>query len=231
MTSRFLATRAKVCGAIGLVAVPLCNYYVPVLPEVSAALLALLLVRLEPSRPFVALGLARRPPVFRTLAIGATCGGALFLMNHLVVLPVIALMIQTPRNLHVFDYLRGNELAVMKLLPAIWLTAGVCEEIIYRGYLITTVAGLLGGSRVATFVGCVIAAVVFGLAHDYQGLAGMLSTGVVGLMLGTLYIAERRNLWTNIVAHAVGDTISLLAIFASLDRPLDDFARRMSLGL
>jgi membrane protease YdiL (CAAX protease family) len=152
-------------------------------------------------------------------------------MNHLVVLPVIALMIQTPRNLHVFDYLRGNELAVMKLLPAIWLTAGVCEEIIYRGYLITTVAGLLGGSRVATFVGCVIAAVVFGLAHDYQGLAGMLSTGVVGLMLGTLYIAERRNLWTNIVAHAVGDTISLLAIFASLDRPLDDFARRMSLGL
>jgi hypothetical protein len=59
----------------------------------------------------------------------------------------------------------------------------------------------------------VVSSVVFGLLHMYQGLSGMIATGLTGLVLGWLYLATGRNLWAPIIAHGVMDTSGFLMIY------------------
>jgi CAAX protease family protein len=69
----------------------------------------------------------------------------------------------------------------MEYLPysALAITAGVCEEFVYRGFVIAAI------SRVGLPLGLVVivSSVLFGLAHAYQGRSGILSTGIFGVFL------------------------------------------------
>jgi membrane protease YdiL (CAAX protease family) len=58
------------------------------------------------------------------------------------------------------------------------LTAGFCEELLYRGWLWRFFGDLTGHLWIAV----VLSAVAFGFAHAYQGRAGIISTGIVGLL-------------------------------------------------
>ena len=61
---------------------------------------------------------------------------------------------------------------------AVSLSAGFCEEFIFRGYLIWVFQPVLGLWGAAGF-----SVVVFAAAHAYQGAKGILATGVVGSLL------------------------------------------------
>ena len=65
------------------------------------------------------------------------------------------------------------------------LTAGLCEEFLYRGFAIAacTRAGLPVWGVV------LLSSVLFGLAHLYQGRGGIVSTLVIGTVFGTARIA------------------------------------------
>jgi membrane protease YdiL (CAAX protease family) len=69
-----------------------------------------------------------------------------------------------------------------ELVPflALAVTAGLCEEFLYRGFAMAMIA------RVGLPTGVVIlfSSVLFGLAHLYQGRAGFVSTMVLGLLFG-----------------------------------------------
>ena len=86
---------------------------------------------------------------------------------------------------------------------------------VFRGYLMNRIADLVGRSRAGWISALLGSSLIFGLAHGYQGLAGIISTAEVGLLLGILYLINRRNLWVNIVCHGVFDTISLVALYYS----------------
>ena len=66
---------------------------------------------------------------------------------------------------------------------AVSWTAGVCEELLYRGFLTWLIASFVG-----TTAAVVLAAIVFGFAHTYQGPKGIVKTGVVGLVLGGIVL-------------------------------------------
>jgi uncharacterized protein len=72
--------------------------------------------------------------------------------------------------------------SVMELIPfvALSVTAGLCEEFLYRGFAMATLsrAGLPAG------VVILLSSVIFGLAHLYQGRAGLVSTMVLGVLFG-----------------------------------------------
>ena len=53
----------------------------------------------------------------------------------------------------------------------------------------------------------VVGAVAFGIAHAYQGPIGILKTGVVGLIMGTLYLLSG-SIWGPMLVHAVVDITS-----------------------
>jgi len=58
-----------------------------------------------------------------------------------------------------------------------------------------------------------LSSIGFGLVHFYEGLGGILSNAGVGLCLGTLYLFQKRSLWSNILAHGVVDTLAMVAFF------------------
>jgi len=90
---------------------------------------------------------------------------------------------------------------------AVAVTAGVCEEILYRGVLLAGASLLLPGAPLwALALGL---AAVFGLAHLYQGPSGVAATAAVGAMLGVL-VAVTGSLLPAIVLHALMDLRVLL---------------------
>jgi uncharacterized protein len=68
------------------------------------------------------------------------------------------------------------------------VTAGVCEELLYRGVLLALAAALLPGLTPWRLVA--VSALAFTLAHTYQGVAGMLTSFVLGGSLAVLYLGS-----------------------------------------
>ncbi len=79
------------------------------------------------------------------------------------------------------------------------VTAGVCEELLYRGYLIWYL-----GHWLALLPAVVVAAVVFGLGHAYQGPRGIALTTLVGLFMSAVYLLSG-SLFACMLFHALMD--------------------------
>ncbi len=94
-----------------------------------------------------------------------------------------------------------------RLFALVGVTAGVCEEWLYRGFFLAVVAALSGGLPTGVLV--VVAAAAFGIAHAYQGRAGIALTGLLGGVLAALYL-QTGSLLLPVVLHAVIDLRFLL---------------------
>jgi membrane protease YdiL (CAAX protease family) len=90
------------------------------------------------------------------------------------------------------------------------LTAGICEEVLYRGYLMWYLMKWLPGYGA---VG--VSALIFGLAHNYQGVAGVVRAILAGTIFGFAYLLTG-TLWVPIALHATIDITSLLSISIAL---------------
>jgi len=69
---------------------------------------------------------------------------------------------------------------------AVSLTAGVCEEILFRGWMVN----FLGAATGSIWIGLALSSLWFGLGHAYQGHKGILVTGLVGLVFGLVYVGS-----------------------------------------
>jgi membrane protease YdiL (CAAX protease family) len=99
------------------------------------------------------------------------------------------------------------------LETAVWIavscTAGICEEIVYRGYLQRQFAAISRSLPIAVL----LQAIVFGLSHAYQGAASVVVSAVFGLTPG-IVVAIRGNVRAAALAHALTDIIGGLASFS-----------------
>jgi uncharacterized protein len=111
----------------------------------------------------------------------------------------------------------GNIRAALLYLPVVWLFAAFGEEIAYRGYLLNRAADCGGRSNASWWVAVLLVSVLFGYGHYYKGPAGIVDSGVAGLILGAAYLLSGRNLWTTILAHGLIDTVSLLTVYLGWD--------------
>lgn len=97
------------------------------------------------------------------------------------------------------------------------LSAGVCEEILYRGFATQYFSGSLGTTISLGTVGAwLTASLFFGFAHAYQGVAGIVRSGLAGLLLGAIAILSG-GLLISIVLHFLFD-VQLLWMY----RPMAD---------
>jgi membrane protease YdiL (CAAX protease family) len=94
---------------------------------------------------------------------------------------------------------------------ALAVTAGFCEELIFRGYLFRQFTAWTR-SMVA---GLVLQAIVFGLGHGYQGGRLMLVVTVYGLLFGGLAM-WRRSLRPGMIAHGLQDAMVVVLVRAKL---------------
>jgi membrane protease YdiL (CAAX protease family) len=79
------------------------------------------------------------------------------------------------------------------------LTAGFCEEFLFRGYFIWALSPWLGWWGAAA-----LSLAIFALGHAYQGWSGVLRTAIMGALF-TLVVATLDSLWPAIVLHALLD--------------------------
>lgn len=106
---------------------------------------------------------------------------------------------------------------LMRMLPqtreerrgfaALAITAGIGEEIVWRGFGLTLLFMLLPTPHPA--VPIVLAALAFGFAHWYQGAIGVLATASIGAALATLFWASGSLLWPMLI-HVLLDLRVLL---------------------
>ena len=81
-------------------------------------------------------------------------------------------------------------------------TAGFCEEVAFRGYLMTRLR-LLGRFK-SWLIPTALSAIAFGACHAYQGIPGFIVITVYGVMFSLLFIRTGR-LWPLIIAHFLQD--------------------------
>ena len=76
---------------------------------------------------------------------------------------------------------------VVELPPyfALAITAGLCEEFLYRGFAMAA----LSQAGLRAWLVILVSSILFGLAHSYQGRGGIVMTFVVGLVLGASRLA------------------------------------------
>ncbi len=90
------------------------------------------------------------------------------------------------------------------LMLVIAILVGTSEELFYRGYLIPRLLHLGFSPKWSLLV----SSIVFALAHTYQGLGGVLSTFLLGVIFGGIFLRTRR-LWPLMIAHALLDFASI----------------------
>jgi membrane protease YdiL (CAAX protease family) len=97
-----------------------------------------------------------------------------------------------------------------KVFIAASITAGICEEILFRGFFIVILAPVLGWWPSAG-----LALLIFGALHAYQGRSGIIRTAVVGALM-TLVLVATQSLVTAMVLHALLDGGSGLVTWIAL---------------
>ena len=104
----------------------------------------------------------------------------------------------------------GRELGEFSLLA---ITAGICEEVIYRGFFVWYLQALGLPLLPAAGVSCV----VFGFAHLYQGVRGVILTTVIGAFLSGVYLLSG-SLFPGMLIHALMDLYTGRLMFEVLRR-------------
>jgi membrane protease YdiL (CAAX protease family) len=113
-----------------------------------------------------------------------------------------------------------NEAVVLALAPhtplefvfwfALSLSAGICEELIFRGYLLQQLTALTG----RPIVSIIVAALLFGAVHLYEGVASMLPLAALALVFGFVVRFYKGDLRAVIVAHTLQDFLVAVLLLA-----------------
>jgi membrane protease YdiL (CAAX protease family) len=130
-----------------------------------------------------------------------------FWIAAIFVLSIVARLVHATGMAEAARRLAPQSLFESILWIALSVTAGICEETIFRGYLQRQ---FVAWTRSAP-AGVLLSAVLFGAGHVYQGAKATVVIGVYGLMFGIL--AEvRQNLRPGIMTHAWHDAITGLLV-------------------
>jgi uncharacterized protein len=103
-------------------------------------------------------------------------------------------------------------------------TAGLCEEVLYRGYVIWYLVAWawLFAPHQSFLVAAIASSLLFGAGHAYQGARGILLTAAVGGFLAAVYWITR-SLFAGMLIHALMDLhaghLSYLAYRRAPGRP------------
>ena len=119
--------------------------------------------------------------------------------------------------------IEGNLLNYIVFILLGWVMGGFCEEIIYRGYVLKRLAIILGDTNKAWMLSAVMASIVFGFAHSYQGPSGIAVTAIIALLFGLIFIFNRNNLIVLVLTHGIYNMIAITLIYLGKARMITDW--------
>jgi membrane protease YdiL (CAAX protease family) len=140
--------------------------------------------------------------VFRDIGIALA-----FWIAALVVLALVAHLLHFQGMKQNVRFLAPEGSTEIALWIAVSVTAGICEETIFRGYLQKQFIAWTGSAP----AGILLSAAAFGVGHIYQGAKATIVIAVYGLMFGVL-AWRRGSMRPGMITHALHDTVSGLAV-------------------
>jgi membrane protease YdiL (CAAX protease family) len=148
-----------------------------------------------------------------TFLIGIAVGAGMEAFQLFVSQPAITELTGQPPDLRPFEVVRGNVQYLAIGLALAWLLAAFGEEFFYRGYLLNRFRDFFRSGAAGTAIALIASSAIFGSAHAYQGMTGVIDEGLMGVILGIAYLAFGRSIVVPIVAHGVQDTIDLVLLY------------------
>ena len=157
-------------------------------------------------RSFVELGLWKRSTTagwIFGIALGLfTASSGLMNLKFNLKTPMMAVL--DPAPWHVYTALVAG------------LSAGFCEEIMFRGFMMTELAEAGYGRAFQVLV----SGTLFGVVHLgmlrlglVQGLAVVIPTAILGMIYSLVYLTARRSLMPSIVSHFINDAVVIPLVF------------------
>lgn len=145
----------------------------------------------------------------------------LFIVFDIIIQPFIEVAFGKI-DLEGLDFIRGNFQNYILFCILMWVMAAFGEEFLYRGFFMKQIAILFGNSQNVWIFSAAIIGVIFGLAHAYQGISGVLTTGIIGFFFGLIFSKNRKNLWLLIFIHGLYDMIGITLIYLDCERIIVD---------
>jgi membrane protease YdiL (CAAX protease family) len=105
------------------------------------------------------------------------------------------------------SFLAARGISEILLAFVLVVVVAITEETIFRGYLILRFRAATASCAAAVL----LSAAIFSLGHGYEGSAGVVTIGVMGLVLALVYV-WRKSLVAPIVMHFVQDFISIVVV-------------------
>ena len=211
-TYNYLSTKPSLAEQLGLMPklsenLPQASLYI-VAMGIFTILLVWYLLKLA-NENFGSLGFNRNK-LGKQIAIGALFGVGIFALDTFLISPVLeALLPNAAAEGENIKYLFSNLYFIPILLFMGIFKGGFLEEI-WRIFVLTRF------EKAFKTPGLIFALLFFslmlGLGHAYQGTSGIISTAILGLLDGLVYL-RKRNALEAVTAHAVFDVVALILGF------------------
>jgi membrane protease YdiL (CAAX protease family) len=114
-----------------------------------------------------------------------------------------------PKNRFMYNLILPHTFKEKRYFLGICLTAGIVEEIVFRGFLLYILQGLFPNFSIAIII--IIAFILFGAGHLYQGIGGVFKTALVGGIICCLYLVTN-SLVLSMIIHFIMDFSSAFII-------------------
>ncbi len=109
----------------------------------------------------------------------------------------------------VFNNLEGNISLFFSIILFVWIESFL-EELQDRGFSLNRFESLFAKVPLSTILAVLFQAAIFGFRHTYDLSPRSITTGLIGLVFGIVYVLSGKNLWPLIIAHIVLNSMSMI---------------------
>ncbi|NQZ45446.1 MAG: CPBP family intramembrane metalloprotease [Flavobacteriaceae bacterium] len=190
-------------------------YFLGYFQMIFAALIVLIASALEYGKGlFASMGFQRsKRKAFDLLVVAPLLAAVIFFVYLYLLIPGVTYLTGAPMDFSAFEVYKGDLPAILTLTLFAWVSAAFGEEIVFRGYLMRQFVKFFGDGKLALVLNILIFGVLFGYLHAYQGISGQIITGIIGMLLATIFYLRKYDLWFCIALHGFIDTIAMVFIY------------------
>jgi len=165
-----------------------------------------------------------KPNWTKSIISGILYAIGIFVLVDIMIQPVFEYLFGEI-DLQAFDGIKGNFISYVIFILIMWVIAGFGEEFLFRGYIVKRLATIFGNTNNSWFFSVSITAVIFGLAHIYQGPSGVITTGIIGFIMGMIFFRHRQNLSIAMLTHGFYDMIGITLLYFGEERTITEFIK------
>ena len=151
----------------------------------------------------------------KALLIAITIGLMYGFIDNYLTEPLITKLVGVEPDLSSYEGVKGNVMGLIGMLALGWIVGGLFEEFFFRGYLFNRLNSIITNQVLHRYISILVISIVFGFAHNYQGIGGIIATFLFSIVMGLLYFYFARNVWYLIIIHGFYDTVGIVKLFLS----------------